>query len=118
MSIYKSIVEALFPEEFQVYADQLVSHIKTCTQMYIPSQHMEALLAKESTCRLQNQYSNHVKQLQKTGEGIQSEGPESSAEVNELMVPACGPDHSTSLHAQSIWGKISVFLSIDLRLTT
>jgi hypothetical protein len=118
VSIYKSIAEALFPEEFKVYADQLVSRVKTRIQMYVPLQYMEPHLAKESTLRLRNQYSNHVKRLRKTGEGIQGEGPESSTEVNELMVPACGPDYSTSLHARNIWGKISVFLSVDLRLTT
>ena len=60
--------------------------------------------AKDAASRLRNQYSTHAKRLQRTGEGIQDEF-EASAEVNELMVPACGPDHSTSSHARNIWGK-------------
>lgn len=71
-------------------------------------------LAKEGIHRLRNQYNTHAKRLRKTGEGIQGEESEPSVEVNELMVPACGPDSSTSLHAQNIWGKVGVFLMVNL----
>ena len=99
VSVYKSIAEALFPEEFKIYADQLISRVKTRVQTYVPLRYMEPHLADKGALRLRNQYSTHAKRLRKTGEGIQDEESESSAEVNELMVPACGPDRSTSLHA-------------------
>ena len=37
VSIFKLIAQALFPEEFKTLPNQLVSQIKSCVQMYVPS---------------------------------------------------------------------------------
>lgn len=66
-------------------------------------------LTCEAVVRLRAQYRTLAQRLRKTGEGIQDSEPDSSAEVNEFMVPADGPDHSTSQYARNIWGKVDMF---------
>jgi hypothetical protein len=64
----------------------------------------------------EKKYKVHTQRLRTTGEGVQSDANDniSDNEFFECYVPADGPNTTTTLRAQCIWGMLLMFLRIIL----
>jgi hypothetical protein len=66
------------------------------------------------SCSLTKKYKVHAQHLWTTGEGVQSDanGNISNNEFFKCYVHADGPNMTTTLRAQCIWGMLLMFLRI------